>query len=1347
MEDDTEEDAAPIEEFHTLYTNDPTPGLPTAVASASRGVSEGVSIQRVSCSSSPYFYAFFGHHTCKVLVDSGATSTLISYRFAVAAGLVIKPTRNSARQLDKSTVPVLGEVQFTIHYGTLDMEVDGLVNDSLTDCDILAGVPFGECNEVVLHLPTRTIVVMGQSIPYGSKPPSIQHDIYRTQSMVLRNDSSRVLLPGEYVEFTSPTLEEYEGEIAIEPRMDSPMDGQWPTPSITRVIQGSVRIPNDSPEPILLPRLGHIAQIRRVTNPNIIRQLPTPTPPPKPVQPPPSWFSDVVSVDPDNMLSSEQREAFVQANREFDNRFNPRYGRYNGNSGPYKANLVFGPVLPPPSKPCLPFYNQGDLQSLQAKADELEDFGVLAKPEDVGVDVLHASPSFLTKKSDGSWRFVTSFVQLGQFVKVPPSSHDTCDEVLRKLASWKFIIKTDLTAGFFQIPVTKTAMQYLGTVTPYKGLRVYTVSVMGAPGSSEHLHELLCRVFGDMLQEGYLIKIADDLHVCGNSIEELLRNWIAVLQRLEDNNLSISGKKTVICPRTTSLLGWLWSSGTITASPHKISALAKVDQPTTCKQMRSYIGAFKAMSRCIPKYSSLMSPLENSIKGLSGNQHIAWTDSLQHHFKQTQEALSSVQTITIPTPSDKLILTTDASPVNDGIGATLFIVRDNQRYVADHFSLKLKSHQIDWRPCELEALAITAAVRHFRMYIKESTSPLQILTDSKPCVQAFNKLRQGKFSASSRVSNFLSCLSQHDVELCHLKGQNNISSDFGSRNPNTCHDQNCQICTFVKETIDSVVNIVTVKDILTGDVQMPFMNKSAWRSAQQSCPILRKVYAHLSSGTRPSRKSSKDSRDIKRYMSVCTIDDSGLLVIRKSDPYSTQRSLIAVPKDILHGLVTALHLYFKHPTPHQLQLLFGRYFYGTGSDDVIKAVCSECQQCRSLVKVPREVLSQSSVSVPTAPGQLFAADVINRSSQSILTTRDVHTSFTTARVVESEKADHLRSALICETSNIRAPQCTIRVDNAPGFQSLREDKHLLERGISLDFGRVKNPNKNPIAEKCNQELEAELLRIDPSGRPVSDVVLQDAVHLLNTRIRNRNLSARELLFCRDQMTLSPLVIDDLEMSSKQQELRSKNHLPSAISKSTKRSKPSVTFSSPLVIDDLEISSKQQGLSGKNHLISSLSKSKRCSKPSLIAPDIGSLVCIKHEGDKFKAREQYIIVEKQGENAVLQKMNGTKFMAKKYVVPFEHLLLVSLPPTPRASSIPQRQVDSSSSSESDSDFDTALDSPSDRLHDASPSSTAETAPHGTAIAGQRASSRMRNAPDRYGVWADADELAEADEWSD
>ena len=270
-------------------------------------------------------------------------------------------------------------------------------------------------------------------------------------------------------------------------------------------------------------------------------------------------------------------------------------------------------------------------------------------------------------------------------------------------------------------------------------------------------------------------------------------------------------------------------------------------------------------------------------------------------------------------------------------------------------------------------------------------------------------------------------------------------------------------------------------------------------------------------------------------------------------------------------------------------------------------------------------------------------DVINRSKQRIFTARDVHTSFTTAHIIEGEDADLLRSALICSTTNIRAPQCTIRIDNAPGFSPLKEDEQLIERGITLEFGRVKNPNKNPVAEKCNQELEAELLRLDPSGNPVSNVMLQDAVHLLNTRVRNRNLSAKELLFCRDQITLQPLDVNDVDISHKQQELRNKNHLPSALSKSKGRSSPPETVF-----------------------------------------DIGALVHIKHEGDKFKAREQYIIIAKQGDTATLQKLDGSKFMSKKYIVPFEHLLLISKPPITHTSSMQQQHHNSSS--DSDSDYD-------------------------------------------------------------
>ena len=63
-------------------------------------------------------------------------------------------------------------------------------------------------------------------------------------------------------------------------------------------------------------------------------------------------------------------------------------------SGTIRANMNMGPVEPPPRKGKIPLYNHSNLQQLQLEADKLEELGVLAKPEDVGVDVKFVSPSF-----------------------------------------------------------------------------------------------------------------------------------------------------------------------------------------------------------------------------------------------------------------------------------------------------------------------------------------------------------------------------------------------------------------------------------------------------------------------------------------------------------------------------------------------------------------------------------------------------------------------------------------------------------------------------------------------------------------------------------------------------------------------------------------------------------------------------------------------------------------------------------------------------------------------------------------------------------------------------------------
>ena len=149
-------------------------------------------------------------------------------------GLNIEPTKQGAKQLDKSPLHVSGEVHFSVSFGDLELGVEGLINAQL-DYDILAGVPFCKKNKIDVLLSKELISINGQLIPYGSRPESIQHSVFRTESVILRNDKERVLFPGDYLEISSNQLSSYENEeVSIEPRVDSPSQGSWPSPTISR---------------------------------------------------------------------------------------------------------------------------------------------------------------------------------------------------------------------------------------------------------------------------------------------------------------------------------------------------------------------------------------------------------------------------------------------------------------------------------------------------------------------------------------------------------------------------------------------------------------------------------------------------------------------------------------------------------------------------------------------------------------------------------------------------------------------------------------------------------------------------------------------------------------------------------------------------------------------------------------------------------------------------------------------------------------------------------------------------------------------------------------------------------
>ena len=78
---------------------------------------------------------------------------------------------------------------------------------------------------------------------------------------------------------------------------------------------------------------------------------------------------------------------------------------YNVAAGLCEARVNTGSVQPPQPKWRLLQYN---------KCDDLEELGVLRKPEDIDTVAEYLNPSFLVKKPSGNFRLVTAFAEVGR---------------------------------------------------------------------------------------------------------------------------------------------------------------------------------------------------------------------------------------------------------------------------------------------------------------------------------------------------------------------------------------------------------------------------------------------------------------------------------------------------------------------------------------------------------------------------------------------------------------------------------------------------------------------------------------------------------------------------------------------------------------------------------------------------------------------------------------------------------------------------------------------------------------------------------------------------------------------
>lgn len=216
---------------------------------------------------------------------------------------------------------------------------------------------------------------------------------------------------------------------------------------------------------------------------------------------------------------------------------------------------------------------------------------------------------------------------------------------------------------------------------------------------------------------------------------------------------------------------------------------------------------------------------------------------------------------------------------------------------------------------------------------------------------------------------------------------------------------------------------------------MPFTTRTSWLAIQQNCPDLRRTHAHLLQGTRPSKKLT-NVRDVKHYLQHAAIAKDGLLVVKHNIPFHPTQECIIVPRSVLDGLLTSIHISFNNPSPNQLIKVVNRFFFALDMGKAINNTSDKCHQCTALKSTPKFQPEHSLSQPPDKVGYLFAVDALKRERQLVLVLREYITSYTRTLLIENERHETLREGLLIlclELLPVDGPFAVIRTDPAPGF--------------------------------------------------------------------------------------------------------------------------------------------------------------------------------------------------------------------------------------------------------------------------------------------------------------------------
>ena len=354
-------------------------------------------------------------------------------------------------------------------------------------------------------------------------------------------------------------------------------------------------------------------------------------------------------------------------------------------------------------------------KKIKAKLEEMEKHDLIEKVEGPTPWV---SPILTVPKDNGDIRICVDMRAPNQAIKRTRHVTPTLEDLINALNGATIFSKLDMNSAYHQLELDEDSRS-MTTFSTHIGLRRYKRLIFGANCSAEIFQDALATALGGLTGT---INVWDDIIVFGKNKEDHDQNLRDTLARVREMGLTLNAKKCKFNQESIRFFGHIFSKDGFQADPKKVEAIVKMSAPEDASALRSFLGMTNYLSRFIPKYAEITTPLRHLTKK---TVKYKWEREQEEAFKELKKHLTDTESrvMTYFDSKKRTSVTTDASPV--GISGIL----EQEGKIIAYASRSLTEVERRYSQTEREGLAIVWACEYFNVYLYGAE--FDLITDHK----------------------------------------------------------------------------------------------------------------------------------------------------------------------------------------------------------------------------------------------------------------------------------------------------------------------------------------------------------------------------------------------------------------------------------------------------------------------------------------------------------------------------------------------------------------------------------------------------------------------------------------